>query len=674
MPQDRQWPEWLTGQLIAYLINKSRDNPGRQAYVRNSKRFRRWYRGEMFLAPTEGLDDMTVNERNAVARRNIIGETVDELSSIFLKNAPIIRRLPFVPQQAHLSDGLDSLWIWAWEQSMGQEVFRSIMEDAQITGIGAAKVFWDPRKANKHYPGQIMINHIPGAALYVDPDASNSHMGQDVTYIVQHMRRYPEEIVAKYGDAAAEAIGWRSAAGKDKSYWGGVMSMLSLSNRELTSQVRGRNPWPPTRNAHKDTSMDKVDLYETWLFPDKMYGAELTTGDKTAEKYRFGLVATSVNDKIIRVKPNPCVSYKQILMTDEYGVKSQRREHIGHGTHPFVFLHWRPVADDGGNRRFYDAMSMVEWQIPLQFNVNALRRNLAIILRTLANPTISYNEDALATPANKVVMVPGQMFKVRGQYRIDEAIRINQGAQMPMEVLQMIAEDMQGIKEAGGVKAGVTGLFPAPGGGTSHTPAETIGTLQQAAFAPLWKYVNQVGNALVQASVLYDGLIQQNFKPGHYMGASRRGEAVYMEWTGDHVAAQFRRIVVSGATTPIYDLEREQREASVLEMTLQALQSSDPRIMRATMIFLDNLVFPWTDQYIQLLQEELARTEQMGEQLMVQGMQGMQDMGSAAGQQQGQPLALPEGGAGQQEGQPGVDELAAELGVSPEQLLAAARQ
>lgn len=669
--------KWLNGRLITYLLQKSKDDPSRQKFIRNATRFRRWFRGESFLAPVSDFDDMEVNERNATARRNIIGEVVDEVSSLFMKNSPVIRRTPYLPHHAHLSDGLDALWLWAWGESYGQAVFRSILEDSEISGLGIGKIFWDPRKANRHYPGMVAMRQLPAVSIYVDPDATNDHMGQDAKFIIQHVRRYPEELMARYGDDAAIALGWRSARGRKRSSWSGIISMLGMTNDEVTKQLSGR-PMAGNRSAWPQAgSSEKIDLYEAWIFPQQMFGAELSIGDKITEEYRFGLVATMIRDQVIRVKSNPFAKTTRIIQTDEYGTASNRSAFVGHGTHPFLFLPWRPISDDNGNRRFYDVMGMVEWMVSMQFNVNALRRNMAIISRTLANPTILFNEDALATPPEKIMHLPGQVYRVRGQYRLEDSLKILQPAQMPSQVPMMIAEDMQGIRQAGGVKAGVTGLFPAPGGGTSHTPSETIGTLQEAAFTPLWKYVQQVGASLRHLSVLYDGLVQQFFSPGQYMGVDRRGEEIYIDWTGDHRAAQFRRIVVAGATTPLFDLERQQREAGVLEMTIQAVTSGDPRVMRAVIISLENMKFPWAYQYMQLIIEELQRTMQMS--------QGMQQLGEEAMKQQAQ-LALP-AGTGMQPGtvesgvpqtsapgQAGVEDLAAELGVSSEQLIMAVNQ
>ena len=653
---------WFTDNLFRYCLNKSAQNPSRIRFINQSKRHRNWYDGESFLAPIDGHDDMAVDEKNATARRNIIGEAVDETGSIFLKNNPIIVRTPYRPDQADLSDGLDALWLWSWAKSFGKTVFRSIMEDAQIGGLGSGKIFWDPRKANSYYPGQVVMKHIPGEALFVDPDATNDHFGQDAKFIFQKVDLYPSEIVARYGDDGAKAIGWNSAVGRDMNSTR-IISMLGMSNDEATRRVDGSNNWQST--AASDSSTEKIPIFEAWMFPTQMFGSELVTGDKVKETFRFGVVGTIVNDKVIRVKESPCAKKKQVVTRDQNDRLQTTYQFVGHGTHPFIFMNWARKADKQGNRRFYDVRSMIEWMIPLQFNVNALRRNMAIILRSLANPVIAYNEDALATPANKIVYVPGQMIKVRGQFRLEDAIKILAPGQMPQQVESMISADMSGIREAGGVKPGLTGLFPASGGGTSHLPGNAVGAIQESAFAPLWKYVEEVGMSLTLASVLYDGIIQQHFKPGQYLGVHKNGTDTYVQWTDEHITAQFKRVVVAGATTPLYDIQKEQRMASILEMSINALISEDPRVMRATIIFLEDLNFPYTEEYVQLLQVELQRLEQKNQSLQQAGAEAI-----------GQQLALPPGsGQPPDSGQPEqeFESIAGELGVNPEQLLLASQ-
>ena len=235
----------------------------------------------------------------------------------------------------------------------------------------------------------------------------------------------------------------------------------------------------------------------------------------------------------------------------------------------------------------------------------------------------------------------------------------------------MISEDIVGIREAGGVKPGVSGLFPAPGGGTSHTPGQTIGALQEAAFGPLWKYVGAVENALADVSHRYDGLMQQFFKPEHYMAASRRGEATSVEWTDQHRIAQFRRIVVSGATTPIYDTQREEREAFVKRIVDEAIATEDPRMVKSALIYINHMIFPWTGDYVELLEAELQNLEQKQQGLQQLGVDQLLSGGQGAPGLSAQQAQPPEQAIGNE--LPAVlQELADDMGVTPEQIEVAA--
>jgi len=670
-------PEWLTAPLCRYLIDKSKNDPARTLFINNARRWRQWYRGHLFLAPTKGFEDTTVPEISATSRRNIIGETVDAASSIFLKNMPIIRRIPLQARWIPLSDDMDAMWFWQWREAFGQVVMRSMLEESEITGLGVVKVFWDHHKGRRRQDGGIRLQSTPSASIFVDPDASNDHRAWDASYIGEEMKRFPEEVMAKYGRDAEIALGYRtSSAGQSaKSGTPRAWQMANMTREDAVRRVDGKiTPLPnfPYQQGGSATSDGKVNVSELWLFPDKLYGSELSTGDKTPEEYRFGLVATMVNDKIVRTRPNPFAQQVRLQTTNELGQETRAANWLGHGSHPYVFLHWRRTSDENGNRRFYNTMSMVEWMASMQFNVNALRRNLAIILRTMANPMFAYNEDALGTPASQIVCAPGQMIKVRGRYRLEEAIKAISPSQMPPQVENMIMSDIEGMKEAAAVQRGVTGLFPAPAGGTSHTSGDVIGGLQEASFGPLWKYVEQFGDSLEDVSTKMEGLMQQFCKAGHFIASSRRGVATQVEWTGEHRIAQFRRIVVAGATTPIFDQQREAREGFIKVQAVQALLSGDQRVMRAQIIFLGHMNFPWTEDYSQLLEEELDKLQQMEAEVQKLGAFSMLN----GGQTQGLPAqggqGVPQQAAAPQ--QPDLSVLADQMGVSPEQLMLAAAQ
>jgi hypothetical protein len=659
MAQQMEWPRWITPQLLNWMIDLCNRHPSRIAYLENAKEMRSWYRGDRFLAPVKGRDDVEIDDRNATSRRNIIGETVDELGSILLKNKPIIRRKPYLPWHVPLSDDIDSMWLWQWLECGGQGKMRSMMEDSQLTGLSNMKILWDPFVGYPGREGVIRLMPIPEGAILVDPYASNHQRGMDARFIIHHVRKLPEELIAKFGETAAKAMGY-SRTPAPNVHDGFAQQMLNMSNIELTKPISGSRvpsavnyPIPSALTLQADdTSVDplegaKRDVYECWIFPNIMYANDLLTGKEVKYgEYKYGVVATMVDNTIINVKPNPYFARRRLQVQDEYGQLQTRVMEVGPRRHPFVFLWWKRTADTYGNRSFYNCMSMVEWMTSIQFNYNAIRRNIAIIGRTISNPMIAYNEDLLAMDPAKIRNVPGQLIKVQGGATIDQAIRQLHPSGIPADLMALNMQDEQAIRQAGGIRPGLVGLFP-DAGGTSHTPAATIGTLQEAAFGPLWRYVEEIGDTLVDVSSVMDGLMQQKYSPGNYMATSRNGREFWLQWTGEHTAAQFQRHVVSGATTPVYDLEKEQREAFVMQLAQEAIVSTDPRLVRIAMIYMRSLYnFPWAYQYEQELQQELMRLEQM--------TQGMQQIGASDLQNQWQ------GQLGQQGGQPtagaGVDE------------------
>jgi len=665
------------------MLDLCRRNPSRIRYLENAKDMRSWYKGNRFLAPMMGQDDMGIDEQNATSRRNIIGETVDELGSVLLKNNPVIRRKPYLPQHIELGDDLDGMWHWQWTECNGQSIFRSYMEDAQLTGLSNMKAIWDPFVTYPGRKGVIRLLTIPEGALFVDPYASNCQRGIDPRFIIHHVRKLPEELVAKFGKKAAMLFGIGGSRGRQAN-WNYAKDMMGMSNIELTKPLSGPRipsamnyPMPSSLSlSSADVPVDplegaKKDVYEAWIFPHTLYANDLVTGKELqATEYKYGLVATMCDNTILDIKPNPLTSRRRIQVQNDMGGQSTRVVEVGPKRHPFIFLWWKRTADERGNRTFYECQSMVEWMTSIQFNYNAIRRNIAIIGRTLSNPAIAYNEDLLDMDPAQIKNVPGQLYKVQGGARsIDQAIKHIFPSGVPADLFNMVAQDEAAIKQIGGVRPGLVGLFP-QAGGTSHTPAATIGTLQEAAFGPLWRYVSELDDALVDISTFMDGVIQQKMQPGHYMATSRRGRQFWLEWTGEHAAAQFQRQVVAGATTPVYDLEKEQREAFVMQLTEKAMLSGDPRVVRIYMIYLRSLYnFPWAAQYEQELQAELMRLEQMSQGLQGVGAQGMMNqLQGQLGQGQGQQQALPPAGGGTEIDEEGFASLLQAMDATPESL------
>ena len=117
----------------------------------------------------------------------------------------------------------------------------------------------------------------------------------------------------------------------------------------------------------------------------------------------------------------------------------------------------------------------------------------------------------------------------------------------------------------------------------------------------------------------------------------------------------FRLEVVSGTTTPLYDMDKETKLMAIKQHVDAALASQSIQVMKSCLIFLDNLNNPYTYQWVQLLKQTIQEME-LSQQTLA-GMGGMALMN-----QQGQQSSPPAGA------EPGLEDLAARLGTSPEEL------
>lgn len=655
-------PKWVTEDLLEGLKREVDSDPSRQKYIKNAPNFQAYYRGETQILALEGYDIMPVDPDSATARYNKTKEAVDKLGSLFMKNEPMVRRWPYRPEDGELADDLDAMFMNAWDETNGNFVIKRMLNEAQITGMSVGKIIWNAAGRTGDQRGAISFTKLAPESIRFDPRASNSHRGLDARYIIHTTRQRIGHIIQRFGTKAAVALGIRMPQGRPSDQAGGISRMLNMAKDALIANLSGRSS-----SQEGEIVDDFFDIDEVWIFPHTMYDSDLVSGDDLRNtEYPYGLVITAIENKPIRAMANPFVTKKSSKSVDEFGMPTTERTEVGHRRHPFVPLNWSAISDPQGKGKygFYDVMGIVESIIPLQTNLNALRQNVAENARTTANPVIVANEDALAMPPENLVWTPGQVLWIKEHYIATDALHVLQGTSMPQYVLQMIEANVQEIEKMAGIEPGVIGLFPT-GGGTSHTPGITIGALQEAAFGPLWVYVAELGAALLDIAVLYDGLIQQKYKPESYLTVSAQGQQNYVQWTTRHITAHFKRRVVNGATTPLYDLEREQRVAMVREMVLGAVMSGQPVILEVAIAELQAMNFPWAYQFIQILERKLDETMQnqkmlqaVGEAQMLQGQQGQpgqQQLPAGQGDDRGVEMDV-------------INMLAEESGMSPEEV------
>jgi hypothetical protein len=137
--------------------------------------------------------------------------------------------------------------------------------------------------------------------------------------------------------------------------------------------------------------------------------------------------------------------------------------------------------------------------------------------------------------------------------------------------------------------------------------------------------------------------MQQNYEEGRIINVSDKGKQLSLEWKDAYLLASFIRVVVSGSTTPLSDITRQQDVMMINQMVTQILQSQDPYVLESAVLTLKNLNKPYTFDWIQLLQKKIAELTQMqaeqvqlGQQLAQQG-QGMDQAGQMQGQQEMNP-------------------------------------
>jgi hypothetical protein len=227
------------------------------------------------------------------------------------------------------------------------------------------------------------------------------------------------------------------------------------------------------------------------------------------------------------------------------------------------------------------------------------------------------------------------------------------------------------IKDAVGLKPGMVGLQPQ---GTSHTETEAVTTLQEASFSKMWTPTDELVACIGEVATRYLGVMQLHYKIGRYVDVSVDGATQFAQVQERHIASQFSVEVISGTTTPMFDMERTVRQAEIKVQVDQAIASGSTDLMMSTVVYLRNIRYPYVHNWIQLLLrkiEEIQQVQQRLQQLGAVGIAGRLQGGLGQGEQTaGGPLALPEAGSPAGVGSD-LDGLAAELGVSAEDLMAA---
>ena len=633
---------WVNQEYLNSLIQESESHKSRVAYIAAGKRAWKWYYKRVGLVPIDDFDDSEVPGKAATSRDNIIKETVDEALSLFLKNDPVIRRYPHHPQDADLVDDVDALYLSAWRNNGARPVVSSALRESFIGGLSTVKTYWDVKRK------QIAFEKIDPSSMFFDPFASNDHRGQDCRYIIHKTRQRLDVVLQRYGDEGGVALGlpgYESPDGK-KPVFSDILSRMKNMSVEVLNRLYGGGS---TRNSEEIVD-PFVDVYECWLFPVVPNDVSLVTGATNLDDagYPYGVVATMINDYIVKVKKNPFAGTVKRTQVNEDGVISSKSIKIGSMRNPFTLFYWDRLCDEDGNNRIYDCMGIVEQMIPMQFNIDAIRRLIYLNIKTSANPGGIVKEDDLVIGLADLERGPGDLIPIKETgFPVSNSLQLFSGQDIPNGVFAMLESDGLKIKQRVGIRPGVSGQTPQQG--TSHTPPMTIGAVQDAAFAPLWEHVKELGFALEDMSLLMDGLMQQFYKAKEFMDVSEHGEARFVEWTERHISANFRREIVAAANTSFFDLDKMNRLAEITAITNEALMSQNPDLIQSTINLLVNTGYPDAYDWIQQLRKKLQEVQmqqqemsQIGQAALEQGLP-QQAAGGNPEQQQGQAQGAGQG-------------------------------
>jgi len=608
---------------------------------------------DVWWSPEENEFINQNDDESPIAIENRAAKTIDDQVSLILKNRPEVRHHPQMghPEDADLSDVIDGTIRNWWTHGNVIPVLHSFVKESVITGLSFVKVGFD--RTNKRYnqDGEAFMVNTPTRDIFWDPKSSNSQRGKDCRYIAQRCWQTPNILIEKFGVPAEELITpTRSYLGQVYDNIKGVIKegRFLMSKQEYQAGL----PTPSPDKPQTDRVDQLEEVWEYWLFPKVMSNSEIVGGENLKDvRYPYGVVVTSFRDKIIDIKSNPFISQKrsQEFEMDEMGNPTSKLKTytLGHRGHPFVPMWWIRTTTKDGRNNFYMCQGAMRRMIAPQVTTNTLLRGIIKNCLTTANPQVLTFDDALKTPSEKIFLEPSDVIRINAKYidrPLESLFRVLQPPSMPGYVSSMLAEQKIAVSEMGDMNPGMTGLWPT---GTSHTTLGGTAIQNESQYTPLWAKTDELDGALKDIAEKALGLIQQNYKPGRFVDISVDGQVQYAQLQKKHVLTQFQSVIISGATTPFFDIDRDRRLNEIRQMVDQsiatALQTHEVVFMETCKIQLMQLKYPPAYQYIQLLEKEIQKLTQIveGKQMMglTQLLQQVQQ-----GQQGGQGISLEQAG------------------------------
>lgn len=642
--------EWITEEYLADCIKTSEQDPSRMWNLREGESNQRYYNAIYeWWATVNGKDVIveTDGDNLITACENHIIRGIEDLKSLLFKNDPEVRTHPQLghPEDSELTDNMDALLRMSWKQASIKPSIITWGQQSSIRGLSTIKVIWNKNDNMRSKHGDIGVINVPPSDIFYDPNGTNSNRALDCRWIGHRLWKSPEFIARRWGDNGLEAA-----------------NLLPKTRvGEVFDNIKKLIHSPERKTEQNNT----YEIIEFWLFPTTKFDNDVTESNLKEDDYPYGVIAYTVDGRLVEIMPNPYVKNKSRQVIDINAQSSLEKIVIGHHRHPFVPMWWIRTAGIEGFNSIYNCLGAVSLMKMAQTALFSILNNTEQNVHTVANPPFLYRTDAIENPPDSIMRKPGEGIPISSSYigeSLNNAVQLLNGQQMPVDIWRFIERKTQAIKELGGIQPGMTGAYQQ---GSSHTPAMTVAAMQEAAFSPMWGITKELDDGLKDLAYLVLGNIQQYYEPGRYVDISENGTEIAIQLQERHLDTRFQLSVVAGATTPMYDVERESKmlniNMKVDEAITRSMQMQDPIFMETCLTYLQSIKYPPAYQYIQQLMKKIAEFEQELEQAQqIQATAGLAGLAEQQGAEQPS--------AGQDEGDMAIQDLETELGVPAGQL------
>ncbi len=502
---------------------------------------------------------------------NYIRAKLLDWRSVLLKNKPTFRVQATKPTDIDLSDDVSSVAFKRWKDVGAHDAFSRSQFEVGYAGLTILRL--NRLEVKPGFFKEQVVN-VPRVDFWHDTRVL--HIGEGwCCYRTWHTLDYLKDY---FGKRKIPLMTESEVNGEENT-----LKLLSPPHAKTETDID--EDAPPSSWGD-----DLYALYEFWAHPSM-------TNDGKWKVYQM------VNNTIVEKSDNPFETEYNVMLED--GSNETRR--IGHGGPPFVVHRCYFKSDQKGYTGFYDVEGIAESLETVQWDLTEAARSLMIITRRAAQPPTI--EEIGSTPEESTVREwgPGEIISHLPDKPPPIPLEAGLNSTIPTFTKQNKTETMSDIS---GIRQDMTGWDK----GTSHTPMGTVAFAQEASFIRMYDIVQTLDDAIIRLGKLILGNMQQFTDPGEWIDVNIGGEASHVEWTQAHVDTEFNLEVVSGMTTILRDIGRQEIATQLYQTVSIALASQQIPVLKAAKQWLIMLDEPAGYGYLPIIDEQIQQLQGMAEQ------------------------------------------------------------